>query len=358
MNRCLQLARLGAGHVAPNPMVGSVLVYEDRVIGEGYHQEYGKAHAEVNCINSVRDENRPLIEKSVIYVSLEPCAHFGKTPPCADLIIQHKIKTVVVGCRDLFMQVNGKGIEKLESAGITVIQGVLENDCKDLNKRFFTFHTKKRPYLILKWAESKNQKIANADFSRVLISNAYSNRLVHRWRSEEAGIMVGTNTTLQDDPALNTRNWTAPNPVRLVVDMNLRLPAALQVFDGSQKTIVFNAIKNEELQNVTYYKIEKEPSFVQALLKACYQLNIQSVLIEGGNKLAESFINENVWDEARIIENKQLIIDNGLRAPLLSNHQLVASETVSSDVISYYKNTIKNIKSLKPSANSLSLPYD
>ncbi|MCW3111664.1 MAG: diaminohydroxyphosphoribosylaminopyrimidine deaminase [Segetibacter sp.] len=190
MNRCLQLARLGAGHVAPNPIVGSVLVYEDRIIGEGYHQEYGKAHAEVNCISSVRDENKELIEKSVIYVSLEPCAHFGKTPPCADLIIKHKIKVVVVGCRDPFEQVDGKGIEKLENAGITVIKGVLENDCKDLNKRFFTFHTKKRPYIILKWAQSKNHKIANADFSRVLNSNAYSNRLVHKWRSEEACIMV------------------------------------------------------------------------------------------------------------------------------------------------------------------------
>jgi diaminohydroxyphosphoribosylaminopyrimidine deaminase/5-amino-6-(5-phosphoribosylamino)uracil reductase len=338
MNRCLQLARLGAGRVAPNPMVGSVLVYEDRIIGEGYHQEYGKAHAEVNCVNSVGYEDKALIEKSVIYVSLEPCAHFGKTPPCANLIIKHKIKTVVVGCRDPFKQVDGKGIERIENAGITVIKGVLENDCQNLNRRFFTFHTKKRPYIIIKWAQSKNHKIANADFSRVLISNAYSNRLVHKWRSEEAGIMVGTNTALQDDPALNTRNWTRPNPIRLVVDMNVRLPSTLQVFDGNQKTIIFNGIKNEELQNVTYYKIEKEPSFVQALLKACYKLNIQSVLIEGGSRLAESFINENAWDEARVIENTQLIIHNGLRAPLLSNHQLISSEAISTDVISYYKN--------------------
>ncbi|GEO08622.1 bifunctional diaminohydroxyphosphoribosylaminopyrimidine deaminase/5-amino-6-(5-phosphoribosylamino)uracil reductase RibD [Segetibacter aerophilus] len=338
MSLCLQLARLGAGHVAPNPMVGAVLVYEDRIIGEGYHQQYGKAHAEVNCINSVRDEDKGLIENSVMYVSLEPCAHFGKTPPCADLIIKHKIKTVVVGGRDPFEQVDGKGIEKLENARIEVIKGVLENDCKSLNQRFFTFHTKKRPHIILKWAQSKNHRIANADFSRVLISNGYSNRLVHKWRSEEAAIMVGTNTALQDDPALNTRNWTGPSPTRLVVDMNLRLPSTLKVFDGNQKTIIFNGVKNEELQNVTYYKIEKEPSFVQSLLNACYKLNIQSILIEGGNKLAESFINENAWDEARVIENTQLIIDNGLRAPLLSNHQLVSSDAISTDVISYYKN--------------------
>lgn len=342
MRRCLELAKLGAGHVAPNPMVGSVLVYEDRIIGEGYHQIYGKAHAEVNCISSVKEEDKHLIEKSVIYVSLEPCAHFGKTPPCADFIIRHKIPTVVVGCRDPFEQVDGKGIEKLEKAGINVITGVLENECKELNRRFFTFHTKQRPYIILKWAQSKNHKIANADFSRVLISNAYSNRLVHKWRSEEAGIMVGTNTALQDDPALNTRNWTGPNPVRLVVDMNLRLPSTLKIFDKQQRTIIFNAVKDEEQENLVYYKIEKEPSFVKALLKACYKLNIQSILIEGGNKLAESFINEHLWDEARVIENSELIIDNGLRAPLLSNHKLISSEAIATDIVSYYANNYKS----------------
>jgi diaminohydroxyphosphoribosylaminopyrimidine deaminase/5-amino-6-(5-phosphoribosylamino)uracil reductase len=338
MRRCIQLAQLGAGYVAPNPMVGAVLVYDDRIIGEGYHMQYGKPHAEVNCINSVKEVDSGLIHKSTIYVSLEPCAHYGKTPPCADLIIAHKIPTVVIGCRDPFEQVDGKGIEKLQNAGVTVIAGVLENECREINKRFFTFHTKKRPYIILKWAQSKNHKIANADFSRVLISNAYSNRLVHKWRSEEAGIMVGTNTALQDDPALNTRNWTGPDPVRLVVDMNLRLPPTLQVFSGKQKTIVFNGSKHEEQQNVTYYKINKEPSFVEALLKACYDLNIQSILIEGGNKLAESFINEHLWDEARVIENSQVIINNGLNAPHLSNHALISSETIATDVVSYYLN--------------------
>jgi diaminohydroxyphosphoribosylaminopyrimidine deaminase/5-amino-6-(5-phosphoribosylamino)uracil reductase len=338
IQRCIQLAKLGAGHVAPNPMVGAVLVYEDRIIGEGYHMQYGQAHAEVNCINSVEAKNRNLIETSVIYVSLEPCAHFGKTPPCADLIVKHKIQTVVIGCRDPFEQVDGKGIDKLQKAGVAVITGVLESECKELNKRFFTFHTKKRPYVALKWAQSKNHKIANADFSRVLISNAYSNRLVHKWRSEEAGIMVGTNTALQDDPALNTRNWTGPNPTRLVVDMNLRLPSTLQVFDGQQRTIIFNGIKHEEQQDVIFYKIEREPSFVKALLKACYELNIQSVLIEGGNKLAESFINEHLWDEARVIENNQLIIDNGLNAPLLSNHSLISSETIATDTVCCYLN--------------------
>lgn len=337
MLRCIELAQLGAGYVAPNPMVGTVLVYEDRIIGEGYHQQYGGSHAEVNCIKSVEEENKHLIEKSVIYVSLEPCAHFGKTPPCADLIIKHKIPAVFIGCRDPFKQVDGKGIEKLKNAGIKVTTGVLENECKELNKRFFTFHTKRRPYIILKWAQSKNQKISNANLSRVLISNAYTNRLVHKWRSEEAGIMVGTNTALQDNPALNIRNWTGPDPLRLAIDLNLRLPATLQIFNKKQKTIVFNFKKHEERDNVLYYKLDNNLPSVTSLLKACYELQIQSVLIEGGRMLLQSFIQEDLWDEARIIENSELIINNGLSSPLLSNHCLITSESISTDVISHYK---------------------
>lgn len=343
MQRCIELAKQGAAHVAPNPMVGSVLVCKDRIIGEGYHRQYGKAHAEVNCINSVKEEDRALIKEAVIYVSLEPCAHFGKTPPCADFIIENKIATVVVGCRDPFKHVDGKGIEKLMQAGITVITGILEHECKELNKRFFTFHTKHRPFIVLKWAQSKNHKIANADFSRVFISNAFSNRLVHKWRSEEAGIMVGTNTALQDDPALNTRNWAGPNPVRLVVDMNLRLPNTLQIFNQQQPTIIFNSVKDENRENLTYYKIQKGRSFVQSVLQACYQLHIQSILIEGGKKLVESFMNENVWDEARVIENEELIIENGLRAPILSNHAISHSVHISTDVIFLYKNIHSSI---------------
>ena len=338
MHRCLQLAAQGAGFVAPNPMVGAVLVYKNRIIGEGYHQQYGEAHAEVNCINSVKEEDKPLIAESALYVNLEPCAHLGKTPPCVELIIQQKIPSVIIGCQDPFEAVNGKGIEQLKAAGIVVLTGVLENECRVLNKRFFIFHTLQRPYIILKWAQSKNRRIANADFSRVWITNVYSNRLIHRWRSEEAAIMIGTNTALQDDPALNTRHWTGPNPVRLVVDMNMRLPATLQVFDKKQKTIVFNAVKNEEHENLIFYKIDKEPSMVKGILKACYELGLQSIIIEGGNKLAESFINEHAWDEARVIENSRLIIDNGLRAPVLSNQMFVFSENVLNDEISYYKN--------------------
>lgn len=340
MHRCIELAQLGGGYVAPNPMVGAVLVYENKIIGEGYHRQYGQAHAEVNCINNVREENRHLIEKSTIYVSLEPCAHFGKTPPCADLIIKHKIPMAVVGCRDPFAQVDGRGIEKLKNAGTLVITGVLEAECKEVNKRFFTFHAKKRPYIILKWAQSNNQKIAAADFSKVLISNAISNRLVHKWRSEEAAILVGTNTALHDNPALNVRNWSGPNPIRLVVDMNLRLPGSLQVYDKKQKTIVFNAFKNEQSENLGFYKIDEKLPLAMAISEACFQLNIQSVLVEGGAKLLQSFIDSNLWNEARIIENRQLIIDNGISAPILTNQQLAASEDTTGDVISFYKNRL------------------
>jgi len=347
MHRCLELASLGAGRVAPNPMVGAVLVYEDRIIGEGYHQQYGKAHAEVNCIRSVRDEDRHLIPQSTIYVSLEPCAHFGKTPPCADLIISEKIKKVVVGCRDPFKQVDGKGIEKLRNAGIEVTLGVLEEQCKLLNKRFFTFHTKHRPYIILKWAQTADGKIASATPSqRLLISNEYSNRLVHRWRSEEPAILIATNTALNDNPRLNTRLWPGKNPVRLVVDMDLRLPASLHIYDKSQPTVVFNKhqhnldfnIKLSEPANdlLGYYQVTEDVSIVQQISNACYQMNIQSVLVEGGARLLQSFIDENAWDEARIITNEKLYIGEGLPAPLLSNALQIKSEQYFTDTINYF----------------------
>lgn len=337
MHRCIGLARLSAGHVAPNPMVGSVLVYNDRIIGEGYHHHYGGAHAEVSCINSVKDEDKHLIKYSIIYVSLEPCAHFGKTPPCADLIIKHQIHKVVIGCRDPFDQVDGKGIEKLLHAGVEVINGVLESECRELNKRFFTFHTRQRPHIVLKWAQSKNYKIANGDFSRVLISNEYTNRLVHKWRAEETGILIGTNTALHDNPSLNTRNWTGPNPVRLIVDINLRLPQTLQIFNKQQRTIVFNKEKHEQVDNLIFYKIDKAKSLVTSLINACYQLNILSILVEGGATLLKSFINEIAWDEARVIENSEMVIQDGLDAPVLSNHLFETSQCIGADVVSYYR---------------------
>lgn len=347
MHRCLELAAFGAGHVAPNPMVGSVLVYEDRIIGEGYHEIHGKAHAEVNCIHSVAEADRHLIERSTIYVSLEPCAHHGKTPPCADLIIENRIPRAVVGCRDPFPLVNGKGIEKLEAAGIEVTLGVLEKECRQINRRFFTFHTHHRPYIILKWAQSANGFIARAASDRLTpagpmtaertaISNDYTNRLVHKWRSEEASILVGPRTALIDNPALTTRLWTGLDPIRLVIDKKLELPPDLRLLDGKAKTIVFNTIRHNPGANPGYYQIAEDSSLIHQLLIALHELKIQSVMVEGGARLLQSFIDEDAWDEARIIINNDLDLPAGLPAPRLTHAHLQSHESLLSDTIRYY----------------------
>lgn len=338
MHRCLELARLGAGSVAPNPMVGAVLVYENRIIGEGYHQVYGEAHAEVNCINSVSVANASLIPLSTLYVSLEPCAHFGKTPPCSDLIIRHQIKTVVIGCRDPFTEVDGKGIEKLQKAGVAVTIGVLESECRELNKRFFTFVTQHRPYIILKWAQTANGLIAGEGDERLLISHAYTNRLVHQWRSEEAAIVVGTNTALADDPSLSNRLWTGKHPVRIVVDRNLRLPATLNLFDQQQKTIVINTIKTEEKENLSYHRIAATDDTIDAILKLAYKANLQSILVEGGANLLQSFINKGLWNEARIITNPLLTVSKGLQAPVLPAAIPAKTEHIATDIVATYIN--------------------
>jgi diaminohydroxyphosphoribosylaminopyrimidine deaminase/5-amino-6-(5-phosphoribosylamino)uracil reductase len=339
MGRCLQLAEMGAGHVAPNPMVGAVLVYDGRIIGEGYHQQYGEPHAEVNCLLSVDDMDEQFIPVSTLYVSLEPCAHFGKTPPCTDLIIKNKISNVVIGCRDSFEAVNGKGIEKLKAAGVNVAVGVLEKECFAFNKRFFTFHNLQRPYIILKWAQSSDGKIAGTGPSRSLISNEFTNRLVHKWRSEEAAILVGTNTALLDNPALTTRLWPGIDPVRLVIDKELKLPTTLKLFDGSVKTIVFNYKKQEDGEMLSYYKLNKDENTISQILPVLYHLKIQSLIVEGGTKLLQSFIDEGLWDEARIICNEQLTIGNGLSTPVLKNNTLLAEQKIESDVVSYYNKT-------------------
>ncbi|MET0391629.1 MAG: bifunctional diaminohydroxyphosphoribosylaminopyrimidine deaminase/5-amino-6-(5-phosphoribosylamino)uracil reductase RibD [Chitinophagaceae bacterium] len=319
MQRCLQLAELGAGYAAPNPMVGTVLVHEGRIIGEGYHQHYGGAHAEVNCIAAVKEEDRHLLPQSTLYVSLEPCAHFGKTPPCADLIIARQIPKVVIGCRDPFEQVDGKGIEKLQAAGVETVLLTDENPvaiaCRELNKRFFTFHTQRRPYIVLKWAQTADGKISSGTGERLLISNEQSNRLVHRWRSEEAAILVGTGTALADNPELTNRLWHGPSPVRLVIDKDLRLPASLKLFDRQVRTIVFNRHKQEEDGNLCYYQVADEAGLVHQVLQALYELKIQSVLVEGGARLLQSFIDEGMWDEARVITGHKTGPAGGLAAP-------------------------------------------
>ncbi len=336
MHRCLQLAQLAAGHTAPNPMVGSVLVHNGLIIGEGYHKQYGLPHAEVNCINNVAEDDKHLISLSTLYVSLEPCAHWGKTPPCANLIIKNNIPKVVVGCRDPFKQVDGKGTEKLEKAGVEVIQGVLENECRNVNKRFFTFHTQNRPYILLKWAQTADSKIANLSTDRLFITNDITNKLVHKWRSEEAAILVGTKTALLDDPSLTNRLWAGKSPIRLVIDMDLSLPSQLQLFDQQQRTIVFNTVKHEEDGNILYYQVTEDVSIVNQIVNACYQNNIQSVMVEGGAKLLQSFIDEGLWDEANIITNSILFVGDGLPAPVLKDFIFQHSEKIFTDRINYF----------------------
>ncbi len=340
MHRCLQLAENGSGYVAPNPMVGAVLVYENRIIGEGYHQLYGSPHAEVNCINSVKEEDKDLIPLSTLYVSLEPCTHYGKTPPCCDLIIANKIPQVVVGCRDPFNKVKGQGIEKLKTAGVNVTYGILEKECQQVNKRFFTFHTQHRPYIILKWAETANKKIAANGTERLFISNEQTARLVHKWRSEEVSILIGTNTALLDDPQLTTRYWNGPSPIRLVVDMDLRLPGTLKIFNREQRTIVFNTVKHEANEELMYYQVTGDVSLVHQIVNALYQLKIQSVLVEGGARLLQSFIDEQLWDEVRIIKNEKLTISNGVPSPELKLPAMIEEMKISDDSIKIYTNEL------------------
>lgn len=338
MDRCIQLASLGSGNVAPNPMVGAVLVNKNRIIGEGYHQFYGKPHAEVNCINSVKENDKHLMETSTLYVSLEPCVHFGKTPPCANLIIAQKIKRVVIGCADVYEEVAGKGVAQLKAAGVDVKVGVLENECIALNKRFFTFHNKKRPFIVLKWAQSINAGIGSVLGDRVLISNDYSNRLVHKWRSEEAAILVGTTTALRDNPSLTTRFWTGKNPVRLAIDRDLKLPGTLKIFDGEVETIVFNSLKEATEKGIKYIKLENK-NFLNEMVHSLFELNIQSVLVEGGAKTLQTFINNHLWDEARVIVNEQMVIENGVLAPELKSAVLINQQNYLGNLINYYKST-------------------
>lgn len=340
MQRCIELALLGAGSVSPNPMVGSVIVYNNKIIGEGYHQKYGEAHAEVNAINDALQKNPnavELLKESTIYVSLEPCAHYGKTPPCSDLIIEHEIPTVVIGCRDPFDQVNGKGIEKLQNAGITVIEGIFANDCLDINKRFFTRVQKQRPYIILKWAQTANGFFAPINGTKQWITSETSKALVHKWRSEEDAVLVGKNTALIDNPELNVREWQGRNPIRIVIDRNLELPNQLHLFDQSQKTIVFNAHETDIAKNITYLELEDFDTLLPQLIAyQLYLLDIQSLIIEGGAKTLDLFIKTNLWDEARVFSGPN-DWETGIPAPQISG-KLLIEQAVDSDLLRIYRN--------------------
>ena len=337
MQRCIQLAKMAVGYTQPNPMVGAVLVYDDRIIGEGYHQQFGGPHAEVNCMNSVSDANRQLISKSTLYVSLEPCAHFGKTPPCSLLILQHKIPRVVIGTLDPFEAVNGKGIDQLKAAGVEVVTGLLEKECKELNKRFFTFHTKKRPYMILKWAQTADAFIANHSTERLFITNAYTNRLVHKWRSEEAAIFIGKNTALQDNPLLNNRYWpNGAQPLRMVIDADCELPERLHILSDGNPTLVWNRKINRTTGSVEYIQWKHSISAIPAIVQSCYEKNIQSILVEGGTTLLQCFIDAGLWDDARVITNTTMWMNRGLPAPKLHGAQLQCSENLQNDFIQYF----------------------
>ncbi|MGN6532977.1 MAG: bifunctional diaminohydroxyphosphoribosylaminopyrimidine deaminase/5-amino-6-(5-phosphoribosylamino)uracil reductase RibD, partial [Ginsengibacter sp.] len=283
------------------------------------------------------NEEKKLIASSALYVSLEPCSHYGKTPPCTNLIIKEKIPRVVVGCRDPFKEVAGKGIEKLRNADVQVFTDILEKESKKLNKRFFTFHQKQRPYIILKWTQSANGKIGSETEERILISNDYTNRLVHKWRSEEAAILVGTNTVLKDNPSLTTRFWKGKNPVRIVIDKELKLPSSAKLFSKETNTMIFNFVKNAVEENINFIKTEEE-NFLPEILLSLYKFNIQSVLVEGGTKTLQSFIDTGLWDEARVITNENMVIENGIAAPEIKNFSLFNQERILGDSISWYHN--------------------
>lgn len=318
MQRCLDLAILGMGDVAPNPMVGCVIVHDGIIIGEGYHQKFGQPHAEVNAIRSVK--NPELLTQSTLYVSLEPCAHFGKTPPCSDLIIENRISRVVIGTIDPFAKVAGKGIERMKNAGIMVEVGVLENECRELNRRFFTFHEKKRPYILLKWAQTLDGFI-DTDRTETQhptwITNAFAKRLVHKQRSEESAILIGTNTAQYDNPALTVREWTGNQPIRMVIDRTGRLEKSLHIFDEKAQTWVFTGVDKPELDNLRFIRLNFDQDILPQMLSELYNRDVLSVIVEGGSVLLKSFLNSGIWDEAFVYTGNQFF-GKGVEAPHIS----------------------------------------
>ena len=341
MKRCLELAALAIGNVSPNPMVGCVIVHNGKIIGEGYHQEFGKAHAEPNAIKSVfdqyGDEGNELLKQAIAYVNLEPCAHFGKTPPCADLFVKHQLKKVVIGNRDPFSGVDGKGIEKLRNAGIEVVSGVLEEECKYFNRRFFTRILQQRPYIILKWAETANGYFATNDGHQKWISGALAKRMAHQWRTEEDAILIGKQTAIIDNPQLTAREWPGKNPTRLVIDKNLDVPQNNYIFNDEAKTIIFNEIKTDVVGNVHYIQMEDMHFYLaQKIAFQLYLMDMQSVIVEGGANILKQFLEANIWDEARIFSS-QGSWNNGIPSPVI-NGRLQEQIRVGSDQLSIYIN--------------------
>ncbi len=336
----MQLAKNGIGTTRPNPSVGAVIVHQHKIIGEGFTSSYGCNHAEVNAVNAV--ENKALLKEATIYVTLEPCSHFGKTPPCADLLVKHQLKNVVIGCLDTNSLVAGKGIECLQKAGINVIVGVLEEECKIHHKRFFANQNKKRPHIILKWAETQNGFIAPLEKdiqAPIWISNKYSQQLVHKLRAKEHAILVGTNTVIADNPSLNVRSWTGNNPIRIVLDANLRIPENLNVFDGSVKTIVLKDKRQktkDERRNLVFETIDFTKNISEQICEVLQKHNIQSVIIEGGTQTLQTFIVANLWDEAFVFIGEN-VFKNGIKAPILSA-KITSEEKIKNDTLKIYTN--------------------
>lgn len=337
MKRCLELAQRGNRYAAPNPMVGAVLVYDQRIIGEGWHQQYGKAHAEVNCLDSVSDADRHLVPESTMYVSLEPCAHFGKTPPCANRLVAEKVKKVVIANIDPFEKVDGSGISILQHAGIDVESGVLQDEGKWMNRRFFCTHQRSRPYIILKWAASAEGNMAPADRSRTQLSNHFSSDLVQQWRTRESAIMVGFHTALHDNPRLTARTWDGPQPLRIVLDRNLELPASHHLFNQEAPTWVINAHQDKEDNNIRLIRLPFDPDLLPAILRLLHEHKKLSLIVEGGPALLYSFIEQGLWDEARIFKTLTSVPE-GIAAPALSHANLVLSMPVDTDQLQLWTN--------------------
>jgi len=340
IKRCLQLAENGVGLTRPNPSVGAVIVYNDKIIGEGFTSAYGGNHAEVNAITSVT--NKELLKEATIYVTLEPCSHFGKTPPCADLIVKHKIKRVVIGALDTNPLVAGKGVKRIEVAGIEVKTGVLEEECRRQHQRFFAVQNKKRPFIILKWAESKDGFIApkTKDVREpIWISNMYSKQLVHKLRAKEHAILVGTNTAIEDNPKLTIRNWGGNIPTRVVLDKNLRIPKDSHLFDNSVKTIIINhekEINHSISENLIFESINFKLNIAYQICEVLMKHNIQSIIIEGGAKTLQTFIDENLWDEAMVFIG-DINLEEGTKAPEI-HAKLCSQKKIKTDILNIYKN--------------------
>ncbi|WP_299902251.1 bifunctional diaminohydroxyphosphoribosylaminopyrimidine deaminase/5-amino-6-(5-phosphoribosylamino)uracil reductase RibD [uncultured Aquimarina sp.] len=343
MQRCIQIGKNALGSARPNPMVGCVIVHDEHIIGEGFTSAYGGNHAEVNAVNSVKDKS--LLKEASLYVTLEPCSHFGKTPPCSDMIIRNQIPKVFIGTIDTHSKVAGRGIEKLKKAGCDVTVGVLEDECRKHHKRFFTYHNKKRPYIILKWAQTQDGFIApekSSERAPVWITNSNSRQLVHKWRAEEQAILVGNKTVIEDNPKLTTRDWSGHHPVRVLIDLYNKTPIDSSILDKTVKTIVITSKNNinKNSSNLIYETIEPGKQVTTDICRILHKHEIQSVIIEGGSFTIQSFIDENLWDEARIFKGTTNF-SKGTIAPKIHG-KLTSSEKILNDTLSIYINDHNN----------------